>query len=312
MAYFWCKVSNIFMKEKATQCKDSPISREQHPIKTAINVFYLPRGQAVTQKQRFRRRQLSLGSGRVGKVSMLAAKLTAVNFQRRSKKLALTQRYLKILLSAQTHDVAPDDEFPHSSNDCFHSWKARICFVQLKPVQGLRLVPVPLLSLRVQNDCCVLNSNRGKMLAGNGSGKCIWGNKDMLMRKTVRSDEGKKKDPICQFTERGFQGNNWSESLRSCKLDIQNHYFCHNILHTIKKTKKTQLQVHRAKCVYRRFIINQLSCLTWQFHNVLADRYQMSCLWNVYDVSLQRIAGSNGGWQVRHSPLHDQGLFSIT
>lgn len=114
------------MKEKATQCKDTPISREQHPIKTAINVFYSPRGQAVTQKQRFRRRQLSLGSGRVGKVSMLAAKLKAVNFQRRSKKLALTQCYLKILLSAQTHDVAPDDEFPHSSHDCF--------FIREKPV----------------------------------------------------------------------------------------------------------------------------------------------------------------------------------
>lgn len=78
--------------------------------------------------------------------------------------------------------------------------KACICFVQLKPVQGLRLVPVPLLSLGVQNDCCVLNSNRGKMLAGNGSGKCIWGNKDMLMRKTVRSDEGKKKKKIPSVT----------------------------------------------------------------------------------------------------------------
>lgn len=57
------------------------------------------------------------------------------------------------------------------------------------------------------------------MLVGEGSGKCIYGNKDILMRKTVNSDEeilegGKKekKFHLSVYSER-FQGKYRSKSL---------------------------------------------------------------------------------------------------
>lgn len=60
-------------------------------------------------------RRVDMATFLVRKVSMLAAKLTAINFQRSSKKVALAQCYLQIFLPAQKYDVAMDDEFSHLS-----------------------------------------------------------------------------------------------------------------------------------------------------------------------------------------------------
>lgn len=121
------------------------------------------------------------------------------------------------LLSAKKYDVVIDDEISHLSIfkrilNPFLPWCLvcsslyLLCTAQISAIVFLQLVPS--------------HSYWGKMLVGEGSGKCICRNKDILMRKTVNSDEEipeGKKVQLSVYLER-FQRKYRSKSFKTLSI----------------------------------------------------------------------------------------------
>lgn len=137
----------------------------------------------------------------------------------------------------------------------------------------------------------------GKYLLAKGVESAFEGNKDMLMRKTVKSDEGspERRKSICQSAER-FQGKG---------ISLQQHG------RYLKTVLWKNLQVHRAKCVYWCFIIHQLASghdnftTSWKIDNrcLLHEMFMMSGPIDLPE-AMRLTAWSQ--------PISAQGCFSIT